>query len=159
MEGTYEYELERAELLGIEPLDRAKWQEQNKARLEAQVEEEQAEIARELEGEDETLRNTRGKMEELNSILSATQMKINKFKVIYFRFCVFLKRSSISSLDCLRKFHEFVENKIRKRKSSSVGRPLIDIKRQRGSIDVNQQRVRYLRSTEGSRTAVRSSVR
>lgn len=81
MEGTYEYELERAELLGIEPPDRVKWEEQNKARLEAQVEEEQTEIARELEGEDETIKGTQGKMDELNSILSATQLKINKFKV------------------------------------------------------------------------------
>lgn len=82
MEGTYEYELERAELLGVEPPNREKWEEQNKARLEAEVEEEQTEVARELEGVEEKLKETHGKMDELNSILSATQLKINKFKVV-----------------------------------------------------------------------------
>lgn len=81
MEGTYEYELERAELLGIEPISREKWEEQEKARKEVQQEEEQTEIARELEAEDEKLKSGHGKMDELNSILSATQVKLNKFKV------------------------------------------------------------------------------
>lgn len=81
MEGTYEYELERAELLGIDPPDRATWEEQNKARKEAEVEQEQTEVANEMEGEDEQMKRTHGKMDELSSILSATQVKINKFKV------------------------------------------------------------------------------
>lgn len=81
MEGTYEYELERAELLGIEPISKDKWEEQNKERLEAEVEQEQSEIAQKLESEDETLKGAHGKMGELNSILSATQQKLNKFKV------------------------------------------------------------------------------
>lgn len=81
MEGTYEYELERAELLGVEPISRELWEEQNKARLEAQVEQEQTEVAAELENEGESVKRTQGKMDELNNILSATQVKINKFKV------------------------------------------------------------------------------
>jgi hypothetical protein len=79
---TYEAELERAELLGVEPLSREKWEEQSKARLEAQVEQEQSEVAQALEGEDEKLKSGHGKMDELNNILSATQLKINKFKVV-----------------------------------------------------------------------------
>lgn len=82
MEGTYEYELERAELLGVEPISREKWEEQNKARLEAAQEQEQSEIAQVLEGEDEQLKGAHGKMGELHNILSATQFKLNKFKVI-----------------------------------------------------------------------------
>ncbi len=81
MEGTYEYELERAELLGVEPIAREVWEEQNKARLEAEKDQEQTEIAAEMENEGESVKRTHGKMDELNNILSATQTKINKFKV------------------------------------------------------------------------------
>lgn len=81
MEGTYEFELERAELLGVEPISREQWEEQNKARKEAEVEQEQTEIATELENEGESVKKTHGKMDELNNILHATQSKINKFKV------------------------------------------------------------------------------
>jgi hypothetical protein len=83
MKGTYEYELERAELLGVNPPDRAQWEEQMKARKEAEVEQEQNELAQVMEGEGEQAKRTHGKMDELNSILSATQVKINKFKVIF----------------------------------------------------------------------------
>jgi hypothetical protein len=81
MEGTYEYELERAELLGVDPPDRAQWEEQMKTRKEAELEQEQTEVAQEVESEGETMKRTQGKMDELNNILTATQTKINKFKV------------------------------------------------------------------------------
>lgn len=81
MEGTYEYELERAELLGVEAPSKEQWEKQQDARREVEQENEQAEIAQGLEIEDEMIKNNHGKMDELNSILSATQMKINKFKV------------------------------------------------------------------------------
>lgn len=81
MEGTYEYELERAELLGVNPPSRAQWEAQMKERQEAEVEQEQTEIATEVENEGESSKRIHGKMDELNSILSATQTKINKFKV------------------------------------------------------------------------------
>lgn len=81
MEGTYEYELERAELLGVEPISREKWEEQQKARREAEIEQEELETAQILEAEDEKVKSAHGKLDELNSILSATQIKINKFKV------------------------------------------------------------------------------
>lgn len=81
MEGTYEAELERAELLGVEPMSREAWEAQAKARREVEIEQEQTEIAETLEGEDEKLKGGHGKMDELNSILNATQVKLNKFKV------------------------------------------------------------------------------
>lgn len=81
MEGTYEYELERAELLGIEPISREKWEEQEKARKEVEQEQVQTEVAKELESEEEILKGTTGKMGELNSILASTQQRLNKFKV------------------------------------------------------------------------------
>jgi peptidoglycan hydrolase CwlO-like protein len=110
MEGTYEYELERAELLGIDPPSREVWEEQEKARKEAALEQEQTEIAAELEAEDEKIKGGMGKMDELNNILSATQLKINKFKVNDFEssFVIVLKRDLI--LDRLRKFYESVED-------------------------------------------------
>lgn len=81
MEGTYEYELERAELLGVEPISKELWEEQAKARRQAEMEQELTEFVHELEVNEEKLGETRGKMEELNNILSSTQLKINKFKV------------------------------------------------------------------------------
>lgn len=81
MEGTYEYELERAELLGIEPLSKEQWEEQEKVRKEVELEEQLKEVAKETEAVDETVKAAHGKMDELNSILSATQLKINKFRV------------------------------------------------------------------------------
>lgn len=78
---TYEAELERAELLGVEPMSREKWEEQAKARAEVEVEQEQQEIAEVVEAGDEKTAGAHGKMDELNNILNATQLKINKFKV------------------------------------------------------------------------------
>lgn len=88
MEGTYEYELERAELLGIEPPSMEQWEEKEKARREAELEEQRNEVAKELEEGEETVKSSHGKMDELNSILSATQLKINKFRVIFRSFPV-----------------------------------------------------------------------
>lgn len=81
MEGTYEYELERAELLGVDPPSRESWEEQEKARKEVEAEQEQTAIAAEVEADGEKIKGGHGKMDELNNILSATQLKINKFKV------------------------------------------------------------------------------
>lgn len=67
--------------LGVQPPDREQWEIQNKARKEAELENETAEIAQELEAEGEKLKSSGGKMEELHNILSITQMRITKFKV------------------------------------------------------------------------------
>lgn len=85
MEGTYEYELERAELLGVEPLNREEWEKQNQEqRRRVELEEEQNEIGQKIEADGEQIKGSHGKMDDLNSILSATQIKLNKFKVIGF---------------------------------------------------------------------------
>lgn len=81
MEGTYEYELERAELLGVEPISRELWEQQAKARREVEMEQDLNDLAQQLEANEEKLEATHGKMDELNNILSSTQLKINKFKV------------------------------------------------------------------------------
>lgn len=81
MEGTYEYELERAELLGVEPISKELWEKQAKARREVEIEQEQTDMANELEITEEKIGEVHGKMDELNNILSSTQLKINKFKV------------------------------------------------------------------------------
>lgn len=81
MEGSYEYELERAELLGVDPISREEWEIQNKERNQVAVEEEQNEIAQEMEADDEKIKGAGGKMDELNNILNATQQRLNKFKV------------------------------------------------------------------------------
>ncbi|XP_055694335.1 uncharacterized protein LOC129796441 [Lutzomyia longipalpis] len=79
-EGTYEYECMRAELLGVEPPDRETFEANRKAQLEAERDNIEAQQAQELEHQDEQLKGGHGKMDELNSILSMTQQRINKFK-------------------------------------------------------------------------------
>ncbi|KAM7350284.1 uncharacterized protein ACRADG_008896 [Cochliomyia hominivorax] len=79
-EGTYEYECMRAELLGI---DKPNKEEFEKARAE-RLEQEQAELdaaeAKMLEEQDEALKGTGSKLDELTGILTSTQQKINRFK-------------------------------------------------------------------------------
>lgn len=75
-EGTYEYECNRAELLGIDPPNRADFE----AALKVQQEETEKELANEVEANEEQINNTSGKFDELNNILSVTQQRLNKFK-------------------------------------------------------------------------------
>ncbi|XP_017777676.1 PREDICTED: uncharacterized protein LOC108563494 [Nicrophorus vespilloides] len=85
-EGTYEYECMRAELLGIDPpnyedyLQKKKDEEEAK-RAAQQHEEAEVENLKAAEEQGEELKGTAGKLDELNSILSATQKKIDRFKV------------------------------------------------------------------------------
>uniref|UniRef100_A0A6B2E9C7 Uncharacterized protein n=1 Tax=Phlebotomus kandelakii TaxID=1109342 RepID=A0A6B2E9C7_9DIPT len=79
-EGTYEYECMRAELLGVNPPDRETFEANRKLQLEAEQEAAENEQAQEIDHHDEQLKSGHGKMDELNSILSMTQQKINKFK-------------------------------------------------------------------------------
>lgn len=79
-EGTYEYECMRAELLGVEKPNREEFEEKRKLQMEAEQEELLSEQMKEVELNDEQLQGTSGKMDELNSILSITQQRINKFK-------------------------------------------------------------------------------
>uniref|UniRef100_A0A182K087 t-SNARE coiled-coil homology domain-containing protein n=1 Tax=Anopheles christyi TaxID=43041 RepID=A0A182K087_9DIPT len=80
-EGTYEYECMRAELLGLAHPSREEFEEKQKLRQETEVEEQLTEQLKEVDLQEESMQGTSGKMDELNSILTATQQKINKFKV------------------------------------------------------------------------------
>ncbi|KAH8416863.1 hypothetical protein KR222_009368, partial [Zaprionus bogoriensis] len=77
---SYEQECQRAELLGLQPPDQAEFERQRQARLDVQQAEREAAEANELEQQEESLRATGGKLDELNSILSSTQQRLNRFK-------------------------------------------------------------------------------
>ncbi|KAH8266398.1 hypothetical protein KR038_006327, partial [Drosophila bunnanda] len=77
---SYETECQRAELLGLQPPDRAEFERKRQARLEHELAEQEAAEAVMLEQQDETLGGVGGKLGELNSILSSTQQKLNRFK-------------------------------------------------------------------------------
>ncbi|EDW75393.1 uncharacterized protein Dwil_GK20150 [Drosophila willistoni] len=77
---SYQEECQRAELLGIAPPDQAEFERNRKARLEQELAEQEAAEAVLIEQQDESLGNVGGKLGELNSILSSTQQKLNRFK-------------------------------------------------------------------------------
>ncbi|XP_055326514.1 uncharacterized protein LOC129580273 [Sitodiplosis mosellana] len=75
-EGTYEYECNRAELLGIDPPNRVDWEEAERVRRENK----QAEELTEIDIQNERTNEGTSKMDEITNILSITQMRLNKFK-------------------------------------------------------------------------------
>ncbi|TDG39477.1 hypothetical protein AWZ03_014103 [Drosophila navojoa] len=77
---SYEEECQRAELLGLQPPDKAEFERKRSARLEQQLAEQEAAEAVMLEQQGESLRGAGGKLDELNSILSSTQQRLNRFK-------------------------------------------------------------------------------
>ncbi|ALC49686.1 CG32544 [Drosophila busckii] len=77
---SYEQECQRAELLGLKAPDQAEFERQRSARLEQQQAELDAAEAAVLVEQEEQLQATGGKLDELNSILSSTQQKLNRFK-------------------------------------------------------------------------------
>lgn len=77
---SYEQECQRAELLGIEPPNKEAFERQREERLEHLLAEQEAAEANLLEEQDESLRGMGGKLDELNSILSSTQQRLNRFK-------------------------------------------------------------------------------
>uniref|UniRef100_A0A1A9ZIC1 t-SNARE coiled-coil homology domain-containing protein n=1 Tax=Glossina pallidipes TaxID=7398 RepID=A0A1A9ZIC1_GLOPL len=79
-EETYEFQCMRAELLGLEKPSLEEFERNRAERLKQQQEELDAAEAQLLEEQDETLNNTGGKLDELNTILSSTQQKLNRFK-------------------------------------------------------------------------------
>lgn len=81
-EGTYEYECERAELLGIDKPDLATWEASEEERRAKELEDIEIAQDAELANQSEETQGTSGKLDELNSILSMTQTKLNKFKTV-----------------------------------------------------------------------------
>uniref|UniRef100_A0A1A9WSX9 t-SNARE coiled-coil homology domain-containing protein n=1 Tax=Glossina brevipalpis TaxID=37001 RepID=A0A1A9WSX9_9MUSC len=77
---TYEFQCMRAELLGTEKPSLEEFERNRAERLKQQQEELEAAEAELLDEQDETLGNTGGKLDELNTILSSTQQKLNRFK-------------------------------------------------------------------------------
>ncbi|XP_034474728.1 uncharacterized protein LOC117781946 [Drosophila innubila] len=77
---SYEQECQRAELLGIQPPNKDEFDRKQRERLEYELAEQEAAEANVLEEQDESLRSAGGKLDELNSILSSTQQRLNRFK-------------------------------------------------------------------------------
>ncbi|XP_067639864.1 uncharacterized protein [Eurosta solidaginis] len=79
-EGTYEYECMRAELLGIEKPNEEEFEKARAERLKREQDEQEAAEAALLEQQEDQMRNVGGRLDELNTILTSTQQKINRFK-------------------------------------------------------------------------------
>ncbi|XP_017470813.1 PREDICTED: uncharacterized protein LOC108362388 [Rhagoletis zephyria] len=79
-EGTYEYECMRAELLGIEKPNEEEFEKARTERLRLEQEEKDAAEAALLEQQEDQMQNVGGRLDELNTILSSTQQKLNRFK-------------------------------------------------------------------------------
>ncbi|XP_053948966.1 uncharacterized protein LOC128857294 [Anastrepha ludens] len=79
-EGTYEYECMRAELLGIEKPNEEEFEKVRAERLRREQEEQETAEAALLEQQEDQMRNVGGRLDELNTILSSTQQKLNRFK-------------------------------------------------------------------------------
>ncbi|XP_022214115.2 uncharacterized protein LOC111068734 [Drosophila obscura] len=77
---SYEQECQRAELLGLQAPDKDEFERRRQARLEQEQADHDAAEAVLLEQQDESLGNVGGKLGELNSILSSTQQRLNRFK-------------------------------------------------------------------------------
>ncbi|KAF7991496.1 hypothetical protein HCN44_008808 [Aphidius gifuensis] len=84
MSQDYSYACQRAELLGVAPPSEEEWKESQKN---IGVDNDDEEIIKDTALEDvdqsgETMTRIGGGLEELNSILNATQKKINRFKTV-----------------------------------------------------------------------------
>ncbi|CAG9770217.1 unnamed protein product [Ceutorhynchus assimilis] len=79
VEGTYEYECMRAELLGIDKPDYEEFVKNKAERDAAEQEALDTEIMREAQSQEEEYHQVGGKLNELNNILKSTQKKINSF--------------------------------------------------------------------------------
>ncbi|XP_067015438.2 uncharacterized protein [Anabrus simplex] len=84
-EADYEYEVMRCELLGLPPPERQPLPPKSSKDEEGEdfhVDEESIEADQQVEVESEQLKNTSGRLDELNSILNVTQKKLNRFKAV-----------------------------------------------------------------------------
>ncbi|XP_015608783.1 uncharacterized protein LOC107274295 [Cephus cinctus] len=85
MSQEYIYACQRAELLGLPTPSEEEWAKSQKdiqRNLNEELEDEEDRIAVDLDQKDESLRGVTGGLDELNSILNATQKKINRFKTV-----------------------------------------------------------------------------
>ncbi|CAD6245134.1 GSCOCG00013545001-RA-CDS [Cotesia congregata] len=82
MSEDYLFECQRAELLGQIPPTEEEWQKKFSTNDNNDKNEDNNADAENLEQSDESLRRIGGGLDELTSILSATQKKINRFKTV-----------------------------------------------------------------------------
>lgn len=84
MSEDYNYACERAELLGLPIPNLEEWSESQKAQEtdRADREDDDNAILQNLDHSDEAAQRVGGGLDELNSILNATQKKINRFKTV-----------------------------------------------------------------------------
>ncbi|XP_043481231.1 uncharacterized protein LOC122510545 [Leptopilina heterotoma] len=84
MSEDYQYACQRAELLGLPTPSQEEWANSEEAQKRNNEQEENSDIAKahELDETDESTKRVGGGLDELNSILSATQKKINRFKTV-----------------------------------------------------------------------------
>ncbi|XP_031828524.1 uncharacterized protein LOC116425230 [Nomia melanderi] len=83
MSQTYTHACERAELLGLPIPSEEEWKETQRIEDENRANDEDDEaIIQNLDTSDEAAQRISGGLDELNSILNATQKKINRFKTV-----------------------------------------------------------------------------
>ncbi|XP_001602420.1 uncharacterized protein LOC100118458 [Nasonia vitripennis] len=81
----YLYACQRAELLGLPTPTEAEWLASEECAREREAQEQDAHddaVAQELDEKEEGMKRVGGGLDELNTILNATQKKINKFKTV-----------------------------------------------------------------------------
>ncbi|XP_033208858.1 uncharacterized protein LOC117167785 [Belonocnema kinseyi] len=84
MSDDYKYACQRAELLGLSAPTEDEWAKSEAARKK-EIEEQEAQDdakAQDLEQTGENMKRVGGGLDELNSILTATQKKLNRFKTV-----------------------------------------------------------------------------
>ncbi|XP_054003236.1 uncharacterized protein LOC128889543 [Hylaeus anthracinus] len=82
MSQAYIHACERAELLGLPIPTEEEWKETECAEGEIRLDEDDDELIQNLDSSNEASQRISGGLDELNSILNATQKKINRFKTV-----------------------------------------------------------------------------
>ncbi|XP_025835659.1 uncharacterized protein LOC108733915 [Agrilus planipennis] len=91
VETAYEFECNRAELLGLDKPDFQEFCKEYDAKKAAEEIALETEHLKEIESENEALKGVSGGLEELSSILRSTQKRITNFKVSYGSITDYLK--------------------------------------------------------------------
>ncbi|EZA60368.1 hypothetical protein DMN91_011295 [Ooceraea biroi] len=78
----YQHVCERAELLGLPKPTEEEWRQTQAAQSENRCDDDDNSILQDLDYADETTGRIGGGLDELNSILSTTQKKLNRFKTV-----------------------------------------------------------------------------
>lgn len=82
MSEDYQHACERAELLGLSKPTEEEWRQTQAAQKENRCDDDDDGALQDLDYADETAKRIGGGLDELNSILSTTQKKLNRFKTV-----------------------------------------------------------------------------